>query len=88
MRPRSRPPASLTTPVRLLALALLTLGTVLVVASVFADQLALSGGGDGVGWKQLLGAIVGLVLLLIGLAWLLQPAFGGGDHEPLESIDE
>jgi hypothetical protein len=74
--------------VRLLALALLTLGAVLLVASIFADQLELSGGGDGIGWKQLLGAIVGLVMLLIGLAWLLQPPFSRVHEEPLEPVEE
>jgi hypothetical protein len=81
---RRRPPA---TPARVLALALLGLGTLLLVASIFADQLELSGGGAGVGWKQLLGAIVGLVLLLVGLAWLLLPALGEGE-EPLEPAEE
>ena len=70
-------------PARVLALALLVLGALLVVASVFADQLQLSGGGAGVGWKQLLGTIVGLVLLLIGLAWLLQARLSRPD-DPVE----
>lgn len=63
--------------VRVAAVALLLLGAVLMVGSVFADQLNLIGGGVGFGWKQLIGAIVGLVLLLLGLAWLLQPVVGG-----------
>jgi hypothetical protein len=55
-----------------------------MVLAVFADQLGISGGGEGLGWKQLIGAIAGLVLLLIGLAWLLQPLLGPGPDEPLE----
>ncbi len=69
MRPRSEVSPLL----RVVALALLVLGAALVVGSVFADAIGLSGGGDGFGWKQLLAAIVGLALLLVGLAWLLQP---------------
>jgi hypothetical protein len=47
-------------------------GGVLVVGSVFADQLGLTWGGAGLGWKQLLATIAGLVLLLLGASWLVQ----------------
>ena len=68
---------------RVAAVAVLLLGALVMVGSVFADQLGLIGGGVGFGWKQLIGAIVGLVLLLLGLAWLLQPAAGSeGDDRP------
>lgn len=70
--------------VRLAALGLILLGAVVVVASVFADQLNVIGLGVGFGWKQLLGAIAGLVLLLLGLVWLLQPVGGGEGDETLE----
>jgi len=66
--------------VRLVAVALLLVGALLMVGSVFADQLNLIGGGVGFGWKQLLGAIIGLVMILLGLAWLLQPAATDGDE--------
>ncbi len=84
----ARPPAhaSLSSS-RLLAVALLVLGGLLLVVSIFADQLQLSGGGDGLGWKQLLGAIVGLVLLLTGAAWLLQPG-GGAIDDTMEAVEE
>lgn len=69
MKPRSVP-----NPIfRVLALALLVVGLALTVGSVFADALNLGGGGEGLGWKQLIGVIVGLVLLLAGVAWLVQP---------------
>jgi hypothetical protein len=58
---------------RVLALALIAGGGLLMVAAAFADQLNLSGGGSGLGWKQLIAMIAGLVLFLIGVAWLLQP---------------
>ncbi len=68
-----RPRPDVSPLLRAVALTLLVLGAALVVGSVFADAIGLSGGGDGFGWKQLLAAIVGLALLLVGLAWLLQP---------------
>jgi hypothetical protein len=49
-------------------------GVLVVVLSIFADSIGLSGGGEGVGWKQLIGAIVGCVLALLGVAWLLRPS--------------
>ena len=77
-RPGSSPAA------RIFAGAVLLLGALLTLASVFADHLNLIGGGVGFGWKQLIGAIVGLVLLLLGLAWLLQPPLGRDIDESLE----
>ena len=64
----SLPPAA-----RGVALGLVAIGGLLMVGAVFADPLGLTGGGEGFGWKQLIAAIAGLVLLLGGLAWLLQP---------------
>ncbi len=64
----SLPPAA-----RGVALGLVAAGGLLMVGAVFADPLGLTGGGEGFGWKQLIAAIAGLVLLLGGLAWLLQP---------------
>ena len=69
--------------IRVTALVFLGIGVVMMIAAVFADQLGLGGGGEGFGWKQLILAIVGLVLLLIGLAWLLRPTangYRGADH--------
>ena len=77
-RPGSSPAA------RIFAGAVLLLGALVTLASVFADNLNLIGGGVGFGWKQLIGAIVGLVLLLLGLAWLLQPPLGRDIDESLE----
>lgn len=75
---RPRPGANPT--FRILAVALLLFGAALMVGAVFADQLGLSGigdrSGDGFGFSQLIAAIVGLILLLGGLAWLWQPPVG------------
>ena len=46
--------------------------------------IGLSGGGDGFGWKQLIAAIVGLVILLSGVAWFLRPILGEEPDDPLE----
>lgn len=73
---RAQTESSLSPAVRGLALGLVAAGAVLMVGAVFADQLGLTAGGEGFGWKQLIGAIAGLVLLIGGLAWLLQPLAG------------
>ena len=72
---------------RMLAIALMVGGVLLTVGAVFADQLHLSGGGSGFGWKQLIAAIAGLVLLLIGAAWLFQPRAGAVRDEPIEPAE-
>ena len=59
---------------RAVAILLIAAGAVLVLGSLFADYLNLTRGGAGLGWIQLIGVIVGLAVLLLGLAWLLQPA--------------
>ena len=69
---------------RIASLVLIALGALLMVGAVFADPLGLSGGGDGFGWKQLIAAIVGLVILLSGVAWLLRPVLGEEPDDGLE----
>jgi hypothetical protein len=69
---------------RIVALLVLLVGALLLLGSLFADQLQLIGGGVGFGWKQLLGAIVGLVMVLLGLAWLVQPPLSRDVDESLE----
>jgi hypothetical protein len=58
---------------RAVAIALIAIGVVLAIGSLFADDLNLTRGGEGLGWLQLIGVIVGLAVLLLGLAWLWQP---------------
>jgi hypothetical protein len=69
---------------RILAGVMLVVGALLTIGSIFADQLNLTGGGVGLGWKQLIGAIVGLVLALLGGAWLIQPPTSRGIDRSLE----
>jgi hypothetical protein len=68
-----RPRAAAHPIVRWIAIAMLVVGLVLTVGSLFADNLNLTGGGVGLGWKQLIGLIVGLALVLGGAAWLIMP---------------
>jgi hypothetical protein len=69
---------------RVMAAVLLVVGILLTVGSLFADQLNLTGGGVGLGWKQLIGVVVGLVFALLGGAWLIQPPTSRGIDRPLE----
>ena len=69
---------------RITSAAMLVIGTLLTVGSLFADQLNLTGGGVGLGWKQLIGVVIGLVLALLGGAWLVQPPNSHGIDRSLE----
>lgn len=62
------------------AIMLIVLGALVLALSVFADSLGISGGGEGFGWKQLIGAIAGLVVLLIGIMWLARPRLSADDR--------
>lgn len=53
---------------------LVVLGVLLGVMAIFADELGVSGGGDGFGWKQLIATIVGLIIALAGVSLWLRPA--------------
>ncbi len=57
---------------RLLASAGILLGLGLVLGAVFADSLGLSGGGEGVGWKQLIAAITGLIIAFGSIGVLIR----------------
>ncbi len=61
------------TTTRYIATTAVVLGLVLAAASLLADQIGISGGGEGIGWKQLIGAIAGLIIALAGIAVLLRP---------------
>jgi len=47
---------------------LIVLGAVVLVISLTADSLGI-GGAPGIGWKQLTGAGVGLIVMIYGI-WL------------------
>jgi hypothetical protein len=58
---------------RFAAVAMVAAGALIMIGAVFADELDIGGEGRGFGWKQLIAAIAGLVILLIGIAWLIHP---------------
>lgn len=47
---------------------LVILGVVLVIVSLAADVIGI-GNGTGIGWKQILGAVVGVLVAAVG-GWL------------------
>jgi hypothetical protein len=53
---------------RTLAVVLIVLGVVLALVSLAADVLGI-GNGTGFGWKQILGTIVGVLLVVAGAWW-------------------
>ncbi len=57
---------------RLIPLIVIALGIVIMVGALLADSIGISGGGDGLGWKQLIGLIVGLVIAVSGAGMLLR----------------
>jgi predicted phage tail protein len=69
---------------RPLALAVVVLGAALIIVSLFADPLGVSGGGEGFGFKQLIAVIAGLVMVFGGIGWLLRPILTADHDEPFE----
>jgi hypothetical protein len=79
--------ASPTPPIlRAIALGVIGVGALLLIVAIFADQFGF-GGGVGIGWKQLIAAIVGLVFVLAGLAWLMQPLSGSDSDESFDRLE-
>jgi hypothetical protein len=78
--------ASSTPFVRALSLALIAIGMLLLIIAVFADRFGI-GEGIGLGWKQLIAAIIGLVFVLGGLASLMQPLSGSSGEEPFDRVE-
>ena len=53
---------------RTMAYLVIALGAVVLIISLAADSLGI-GGAPGIGWKQLTGAPVGLIVMIYGV-WL------------------
>lgn len=47
-------------------------GLLIAGVSLLADAIGVSGGGEGLGWKQLIGAIFGGAIALLGLGTLFR----------------
>jgi hypothetical protein len=54
-------------------------GLVTAIVSLLADSIGVSGGGEGLGWKQLIGAIFGGAIALLGLGSLFRSSRDQGD---------
>jgi len=55
---------------RTIGIGLVVLGVLVLIGSLGADVLGL-GGAPGIGWKQLIGAGIGLIVAIAG-AWSLR----------------
>ncbi|MCO5220832.1 MAG: hypothetical protein M9947_04510 [Thermomicrobiales bacterium] len=64
---------------RILGLAAFVGGGAIAVISLLADTIGVSGGGEGLGWKQLIGAIFGGAIALLGLSSLFRSDRSTGD---------
>lgn len=67
---------------RILAIAFIVIGALLAIASALADQVGLGAPTSSFGWKQLLGLIFGIIILVAGIILLRQ-----GD-EPYDEEEE
>ena len=57
---------------RMLALAFIVVGGLLAIVSALADQIGFGAPGSSFGWKQLLGLVLGVVILAAGFILLRQ----------------
>ena len=67
---------------RILAIAFIIVGALLAVVSALADQIGLGAPGSTFGWKQLLGLVLGAIILVAGVILLRQP------DQPFEEDEE
>ena len=63
---------------RILAIAFIIIGVILAAASALADQIGIGAPTSSFGWKQLLGLVVGIVLVIAGIILLRQ---GDAEYE-------
>lgn len=68
---------------RILAIAFIVIGAILALASALADQLGIGAPDSSFGWKQLLGLVLGIILVAAGIILLRQ-----GDVEYEDEDDE
>jgi hypothetical protein len=64
---------------RIFGLIALIGGLATAAVSLLADSIGVSGGGEGLGWKQLIGAIFGGAIALLGLGSLFRSSREPGD---------
>jgi sulfite exporter TauE/SafE len=75
---------------RILAIAFIVIGAILALVSATADffQGTIGAVGSSFGWKQLLGVILGIVLIVAGVILLRQGDVEYEDEEEEEIEDE
>ena len=73
---------------RLLAIAFIVVGALLALISAFADQIGFGAPGSTFGWKQLLGTVLGAILLVAGVILLRQPDQPYDDEEYAEGEED
>ncbi|HEU5328046.1 MAG: hypothetical protein ACTHMA_11210 [Thermomicrobiales bacterium] len=69
---------------RLLAIAFIVVGALLALVSAFADQIGLGAPHSTFGWKQLLGVVLGIIILVAGIILLRQD---GVEYEDEDEAD-
>jgi len=55
-----------------IGIALIVMGALVLVISLLADYIGLGSGPVGIGWRQLTGAGVGLVVAIVGVVLTLR----------------
>lgn len=70
---------------RILSIVMIVVGLVLAVVSAFADKIGLGAPGSTFGWKQLLGTVIGIAILIAGAILLRQ---GDVVYEDDEAVEE
>ena len=70
---------------RILAIAFMIIGVLLVLASALADQVGLGAPTSTFGWKQLLGVVLGIGLIAGGVVLFRQ---GDVEYEDDDEDDE
>ncbi len=58
---------------KVIGYAAIVIGLILIVISVFADQIGLGAAQGIFGWKQILGTGLGVILLIVGIVFSLRP---------------
>jgi sulfite exporter TauE/SafE len=73
---------------RILAIAFIVIGVILAIVSALADQIGLGAPTSTFGWKQLLGLVLGIILVVAGVILLRQGDVEYEDDEEEELEEE
>jgi uncharacterized membrane protein YidH (DUF202 family) len=70
---------------RILAIAFIAIGVILAAISALADQIGVGAPTSSFGWKQLLGLVLGIILVVAGIILLRQ---GDAEYEDDEELTD